>query len=182
MFNIPSVHWWSARLTLIGCRKGKVVFDIKDTMVKGTYFTGIASVKIVECTPSTSVLLIIPPADTQAPEAEETMYVDIIDIDPKTELKPDLRARSVEISEYPREDQPDLAPTFTVTVLLPRSIIFWAFMEAYSKAMLKYHEHLFAVEGIVNAIINEADDDDMDDDENKEEEAQPEPELGVGGE
>ncbi|RPD58129.1 hypothetical protein L227DRAFT_613191 [Lentinus tigrinus ALCF2SS1-6] len=147
--------------------RGKVLFHLKDTIVSGTWFTGavVASVKIVECDPITSILLVIPSVDRENPALTEPVIIDHITINNRTELKPDQRIRLVELSEYPHMGHDDLPPSFTLTVHLGCSVVFWAFMAAYASAMSRYYDHQFAVEDLVNSMINEdTDDDDEDND------------------
>ncbi|RPD52280.1 hypothetical protein L227DRAFT_568690 [Lentinus tigrinus ALCF2SS1-6] len=149
--------------------RGKVLFHVKDTVISSTH-TGdmVASIKVVECDPTTSVLLVIPAGGPEDPALHDgPVMVDYIAINNTTELKADQRTRSVELSEFPLTDHPELPPAFSLTVHLGRSVVYWAFMAAYTSAMSKFHDHQFAVEDLVNSMINEdSDDEDEDTDGN----------------
>ncbi|RDX39605.1 hypothetical protein OH76DRAFT_1424211 [Lentinus brumalis] len=139
--------------------KPKVLLRIADVTVElsGDRYKGLATIKIVECSPANSILLVVPTVPEEVSVPDDTVFVDMISVTERAQLKPDQLESTVVISESPRKGVSLAAhtPAYTLTMNFKIQINFWQFMAAYTNAMLSYGNYQAAFDDMVSEFINE---------------------------
>ncbi|RDX40367.1 hypothetical protein OH76DRAFT_1562152 [Lentinus brumalis] len=136
--------------------EGKVTFCSGNVLVRGKY-NGTVTVKIIECSPSKSFVVVVPPPPAESHSTAQPLLqipVDTIPINDYQQVNTDERLHAVEIRDRESPLCSDVPPRYSFKLYFTQRSAYWSFVARFGALMVEHRKFEDMVMQKLNDALN----------------------------